>query len=212
MLSLGLFLGRAVDPAKTFIYKGMMYSDVPNLASVFGYTNASWTLKCELVSSYVCRLLKFMDHWDYVQCTPRKTDPAITEEPILNFTSGYVQRALSFLPSQGSRRPWKLYQNYAFDMTMLRRGEMYFNDATICFQGWQSCASCHFKGLTDGVIWQFAAGPRKSVPLNATFSPHQRTRQRLLVSLADPFTSCEGKEHAQMSRTRLVEPGQKPVN
>ena len=67
--------GRAVDPAKTFIYKGMMYTDVPNLASVFGYTNASWTLKADLVCEYVCRLLNHMDRSGYRQCTPRNDDP-----------------------------------------------------------------------------------------------------------------------------------------
>ena len=78
--------GRAVDPAKTFIYKGMMYSDVPNLASVFGYTNASWTLKADLVCEYVCRLINHMDRGGYRQCTPRNTDPTLAEEPWVNFS------------------------------------------------------------------------------------------------------------------------------
>ncbi|HTP07007.1 MAG TPA: NAD(P)/FAD-dependent oxidoreductase [Anaerolineae bacterium] len=116
--------GHPIDLAQTMSYKGMMFSDVPNLAGAIGYTNASWTLKCELVAQYVCRLLKFMDRWGYVQCTPRNTDPSIKEEPIINFTSGYVQRALSSLPHQGSRPPWKLYQNYIFDLITFRYGRI----------------------------------------------------------------------------------------
>jgi monooxygenase len=116
--------GRAVDPAKTFLYKGMMYSDVPNLASVFGYTNASWTLKADLVCEYVCRLLKRMDRGGYRQCTPRNDDPTLTEEPWVNFSSGYIQRALAKQPKQGSKRPWKLYQNYALDLFSLRYGSV----------------------------------------------------------------------------------------
>src|SRR5216684_6263558 len=116
--------GRTVDPAKTFIYKGMMYSDVPNLASVFGYTNASWTLKADLVCEYVCRLINHMDRGGYRQCTPRNADPSLTEEPWVNFSSGYIQRALAKQPKQGSKRPWKLYQNYALDLVSLRYGSV----------------------------------------------------------------------------------------
>jgi monooxygenase len=116
--------GRAVDPAKTFLYKGMMYSDVPNLASVFGYTNASWTLKADLVCEYVCRLLNHMERKGYRQCTPHNGDPTLTEEPWVSFSSGYIQRALARQPKQGSKRPWKLYQNYALDLLSLRFGKL----------------------------------------------------------------------------------------
>jgi monooxygenase len=116
--------GRAVDPAKTFLYKGMMYSDVPNLASVFGYTNASWTLKADLVSEYVCRLLNRMDRKGYRICVPHNDDPTLTEEPWVSFSSGYIQRALKHQPKQGSKRPWKLYQNYALDLLSLRFGAL----------------------------------------------------------------------------------------
>jgi len=125
--------GRAVDPAKTFIYKGMMYSDVPNLASVFGYTNASWTLKADLVCEYVCRLINHMDRGSYRQCTPRNADPSLTEEPWVNFSSGYIQRALAKQPKQGSKRPWKLYQNYALDLLSLRFGSV--RDRAMVFSG-----------------------------------------------------------------------------
>jgi hypothetical protein len=103
-------------------YKGMMYSDIPNLASAFGYTNASWTLKCDLTCEYVCRMLNYMDKRGLAYGIPRKTDPTLTEEPWLDFSSGYVQRALDQLPRQGSKRPWKLYQNYALDLITLRFG------------------------------------------------------------------------------------------
>jgi monooxygenase len=114
--------GAQVDLSRTLNYKGAMYSDIPNLASAFGYTNASWTLKADLTAQYVCRLLNYMDAHGYDSCTPRKRDPAIVEEPFVNFTSGYFQRASAILPKQGSRRPWRLYQNYILDILMLRLG------------------------------------------------------------------------------------------
>jgi cation diffusion facilitator CzcD-associated flavoprotein CzcO len=124
--------GRPVELSQTMSYKGMMFTDVPNLASAIGYTNASWTLKCELISQYVCRLLNFMDRYNYVQCTPRKNDPTIMDEPIVNFTSGYIQRALPSLPHQGSKRPWKLYQNYFLDTVAYRWGRI--DDQTMEFK------------------------------------------------------------------------------
>ncbi len=116
--------GRRIDFARALTYKGMMYSDVPNLASALGYTNASWTLKCDLTCEYVCRLLNYMDRRGYKQCVPHNVDPAIAELPSLDFTSGYVQRAIATLPKQGSKRPWRLYQNYALDIVSLRYGRI----------------------------------------------------------------------------------------
>jgi monooxygenase len=124
--------GREVDLAKTLNYKGMMFSDVPNMASSFGYTNASWTLKCDLTCEYVCRLLTHMDKHGHRQCTPRNVDPSLTVEPWIDFSSGYVQRSLHKLPKQGSRLPWKLHQNYAFDIMMLRYGRV--DDGVMEFQ------------------------------------------------------------------------------
>ena len=112
--------GQVVEPAKTFGYKGMMYSDVPNLATSFGYTNASWTLKCDLTCAYVCRLLNHMDKVGLRQCTPRNTDETLQPEPWLDFSSGYVQRAMEAFPKQGHRAPWKLHQNYALDLINLK--------------------------------------------------------------------------------------------
>jgi cation diffusion facilitator CzcD-associated flavoprotein CzcO len=125
MSGLKLFVdGAPVEMSKTIAYKGMMYSDVPNLASALGYTNASWTLKCDLTAEYVCRLLKHMERHGYAQCTPRVNDPEVKEEPILDFTSGYVRRALHTLPRQGSKTPWRLHQNYVRDLSMLRYGRV----------------------------------------------------------------------------------------
>jgi len=116
--------GKAVDPAATFNYKGLMYSGVPNLASCFGYTNASWTLKCDLTCEYVCRLLNFMDKRGYAQCTPRLADPHMAAEPWIDFSSGYVQRTLHKFPKQGARAPWRMPQNYARDLVTLRFGRI----------------------------------------------------------------------------------------
>jgi cation diffusion facilitator CzcD-associated flavoprotein CzcO len=123
--------GAPVDLSKTMSYKGMMYSDIPNLASAFGYTNASWTLKCELTSEYICRLLNYMDRHGYTQCTPRLQDASIVEKPVVDLTSGYVQRAIDTLPRQGSRKPWKLYQNYVRDLLSVRFSRV--NDGTMEF-------------------------------------------------------------------------------
>jgi monooxygenase len=112
--------GVAIVPGKALSYKGMMYSDVPNLASSFGYTNASWTLKCDLTCEYVCRLLNRMARTGMRQCTPRNNDPSIGEEPWLDFSSGYVQRSIAMFPKQGNKAPWKLHQNYARDLMNLR--------------------------------------------------------------------------------------------
>jgi monooxygenase len=116
--------GKAIEPSQLMSYKGMMYSDVPNLATATGYTNASWTLKCDLTCEYVCRLLNHMDKHGYRACVPRQTDPSVTVVPWLDFTSGYVQRSVAKFPKQGSKRPWKLYQNYALDIVSLRFGKI----------------------------------------------------------------------------------------
>jgi monooxygenase len=116
--------GAPVDMSRTLGYKGVMFSDIPNFASAFGYTNASWTLKADLTAAYVCRLLNYMDERGYASCTPRKRDPEIVEEPMVNFTSGYFLRASASLPKQGSKKPWRLYQNYALDTLALRFGKV----------------------------------------------------------------------------------------
>jgi monooxygenase len=89
----------------------------------FGYTNASWTLKADLTSEYVCRLLKTMKKRGMRQATPRLTTP-VEEMPFLDFTSGYVQRAMAKFPRQGTRKPWRLNQNYSRDLMALRYGSI----------------------------------------------------------------------------------------
>ena len=124
--------GALVDLPKTLIYKGMMFSDIPNLAFAVGYTNASWTLKCDLTAGYVCRLLNHMDQHGYSVCTPRNNDPNIEEVPVIDFNSGYVLRALDTLPRQGSKTPWRLHQNYIRDLSLMRYGQL--EDGTMEFK------------------------------------------------------------------------------
>lgn len=116
--------GEAVDLATTLNYKGVMFSDVPNLASSFGYTNASWTLKCDLTCEFVSRLLNHMKKHNVRQCTPRNTDASITAAPWVDFSSSYFARSLHLFPKQGSRAPWRLYQNYPRDILLLRYGKV----------------------------------------------------------------------------------------
>jgi cation diffusion facilitator CzcD-associated flavoprotein CzcO len=116
--------GREVALADTMAYKGMMLSDVPNFAFAIGYTNASWTLKVDLTSEYVCRLLNHMERTGKPTCMPHNDDPSVTEEPLLDFQAGYVLRSLDAFPSQGSKAPWKLAQNYPRDLLSLRFGSV----------------------------------------------------------------------------------------
>jgi monooxygenase len=116
--------GQRVDPAQTFAYKGMMLSGVPNFAFTVGYTNASWTLKADLVSEYLCRLLGHMYARGHRQCVPVLADPAMPARPLLDLTSGYVQRSLGELPRSGVRRPWRLGMSYAHDLVALRYGRV----------------------------------------------------------------------------------------
>jgi cation diffusion facilitator CzcD-associated flavoprotein CzcO len=104
--------GSRVDAAKSLSYRGVMFSGIPNLASCFGYTNASWTLRSELSARFVCRLLEYMARQGYQQCRPRQARESDGSLPLVDFSSGYVQRGLQRLPRQGSRAPWRVRQNY----------------------------------------------------------------------------------------------------
>ena len=115
--------GEPCRASEAMAYKGMMLSGVPNLALWFGYTNASWTLKADLTSGYVCRLLRHMDRRRASIVVPRR-DPTVQSEPFLSFTSGYVQRALDRLPKQGTRKPWRVHQSYLADMLAIRFGRI----------------------------------------------------------------------------------------
>jgi cation diffusion facilitator CzcD-associated flavoprotein CzcO len=116
--------GSAVLPSEKVTYKGMMLDGVPNMASAIGYTNASWTLKCDLTCEYVCRLLNHMDMRGYTTCVPRLRDPSVERQPLIDFSSGYIQRSIDTFPRQGSKAPWRLFQNYALDVVTLRRGAL----------------------------------------------------------------------------------------
>ncbi|MFT6898461.1 MAG: monooxygenase [Paraglaciecola sp.] len=105
--------------ANSYCYKGMMLSGLPNFAFSIGYTNASWTLKSDLVGQYVCRLLNHMDKHQHHYCQPVLPSAGIETEPLMDFTSGYVLRALEKMPKQGRAKPWKLNQNYILDRLSL---------------------------------------------------------------------------------------------
>jgi monooxygenase len=115
--------GKPVDLADTVWYKGMMFSGVPNLASSFGYTNASWTLKAELIAKYVCRVLNRMDAAGFDTCVTR-ADGEVHLEQAVELSSGYIQRAAKIMPKQGAKRPWKVYQNYVRDIALFRFGKL----------------------------------------------------------------------------------------
>jgi monooxygenase len=115
--------GKPFETGAAMTYKGMMFADVPNLAIAFGYTNASWTLKSDLTANYVTRLLNAMRKRGMRQVTPRVAGP-VEEAPFLDFTSGYVQRAAANLPRQGTRKPWRVHQNYTRDLLALKFGSI----------------------------------------------------------------------------------------
>jgi len=112
--------GEAVDISTKLTYKGMMLEGVPNLALAIGYTNASWTLKCDLTCNYVCRLLNHMRAIGMRQCTPVNHDATISPRPLLGLTSGYIQRSADRFPKQGSAFPWQVHQSYLRDYRALK--------------------------------------------------------------------------------------------
>jgi monooxygenase len=116
--------GARIDPAQGLTYRGMMLRGVPNLAWAFGYTNASWTLRADLNCEYVCRLLNYMSEHGQLEARPELNDPEVTEEGWMNLNSGYVQRSIHLFPKQGSKLPWKLYQNYALDLALIGFGRI----------------------------------------------------------------------------------------
>jgi cation diffusion facilitator CzcD-associated flavoprotein CzcO len=112
--------GLPLEVAKCLSYKGMMLNGVPNFAYVFGYTNASWTLKSDLTGQYVLRLLRHMRSQGLDSVVPQLNDSTVQPEPWVDFSSGYFQRAMDHFPKQGSKKPWRLYQNYVRDLLALR--------------------------------------------------------------------------------------------
>ncbi len=115
--------GEVVDPAQQMTYRALMLTGVPNFVFTVGYTNASWTLKVDLVADFCCRLLASMAAHGYRRVVPVR-DPTVGEQPFMDFTSGYVLRALDQLPRQGDREPWRLRQSYLHDRRTLRRAAL----------------------------------------------------------------------------------------
>lgn len=116
--------GKLMSLPDTLGFRGMMLSDIPNFVLAAGYTNASWTLKCDLTSEYVCRMLNHMDKKGFQYCVARNLDPSMERVAFLDLASGYVDRSIDSFPKQGTRSPWKLYQNYLLDIISLRFGSM----------------------------------------------------------------------------------------
>jgi cation diffusion facilitator CzcD-associated flavoprotein CzcO len=111
--------GKVVDLREHFVFRGMMFSDIPNMAFTVGYTNSSWTLKADLVGAYVCRILKKIQRSGKKSVTPRVSGQ-LNEAPLLDFDAGYVLRSRAEMPKQGDRFPWKMYQNYIKDFFSMR--------------------------------------------------------------------------------------------
>ena len=122
--------GVAFEPGQAFSYKGCMLSGLPNVAVTFGYSNASWTLKADLIAGFVGRLLQHMDQHAYSEVRPTPARP-MTAQPFMDFSSGYVVRSQAMLPKQGDRRPWRAHQNYLQDMWALRFASL--NDNALHF-------------------------------------------------------------------------------
>jgi cation diffusion facilitator CzcD-associated flavoprotein CzcO len=116
--------GAEVDLHEHLTYKGLMLDGVPNLALCIGYTNASWTLKCDLTCEYVCRLLNHMAAEGYDEAVAVVDRERVSAEPLLNLDSGYIRRSLAEFPQQGSESPWRLRQNYPLDAVALRMGKL----------------------------------------------------------------------------------------
>ncbi|MBV9089027.1 MAG: NAD(P)/FAD-dependent oxidoreductase [Mycobacteriaceae bacterium] len=116
--------GSPVDLTRSMAYKGMMLSGLPNLVYTIGYTNASWTLKADLVSEFACRLINHMDARGYDTVVAHHPGDAVEERPFMEFTPGYVLRALDRLPKQGSVKPWRLDMNYLLDLRLIRHGKV----------------------------------------------------------------------------------------
>lgn len=116
--------GVAQVPGDEVVYRGLMSSGIPNFAWCVGYTNASWTLRADLSSRYVCRFLNYLDEHHYDYGVPQIDDPTMPRRPILDLSSGYMQRAIDYLPKQGTKAPWLLRQNYFLDTASMRLGRI----------------------------------------------------------------------------------------
>ncbi|MCF6221754.1 MAG: FAD-containing monooxygenase EthA, partial [Robiginitomaculum sp.] len=122
---------KEIHASEVINYKGMMFGNVPNMAAVFGYTNASWTLKADLTCGYVARLLNYMDKHNYQVAMP-KLSGGIETERLVNLQSGYFLRSLDILPKQGTEMPWRNPENYLKDYKTIRWGKI--NDGVMAFE------------------------------------------------------------------------------
>ena len=116
--------GVPIDLHDTMAYKGTMLTHMPNMAFTIGYTNASWTLKADLVSEFACRVLNYMDANGFDTVEPQHPGNSVDERPLMDFTPGYVLRALDYLPKAGHVAPWRLKQNYLLDLGLIRHGKV----------------------------------------------------------------------------------------
>ena len=124
--------GTAVRVNAKMLYKGAMLSDVPNFAFAIGYSNASWTLRCDLTARYVCRVLNYMDRKRWSVAVPSLRDTSMVPEPMMDFTSGYVRRGIAVMPSQGQKAPWRTRQNYFREVLAFTLGSV--DDGTLRFR------------------------------------------------------------------------------
>jgi cation diffusion facilitator CzcD-associated flavoprotein CzcO len=161
--------GADIDLGSTLTYKGLMISNVPNCAFCVGYTNASWTLRADLSSQYVCRLLNHMERHGYRECLPRLVGETVEARPLLPLNSGYIKRGVDRFPKQGSKAPWILRQNYVFDLLTL-----------------------HYGKVDDGTM-EFSKGP-----IGVTHENHNRLDDRTIVTNHAPSrTGASSGEEAR---------------
>ena len=124
--------GQELVNTETHVYRGAMLSGVPNFAVAIGYTNASWTLKVDLVGNFVARLLNKMHQKGYKMCTPVFDEKQFQSQRLLDFDAGYILRGQSIMPKQGSKKPWKVYENYIKDFFLIKKGKL--NDGFLKYQ------------------------------------------------------------------------------
>lgn len=115
--------GRPVDLSKQFVWRGAMMTGVPNFAVCVGYTNASWTLRADLTSRLVCKVLNHLDRAGHAAVVPEPDGP-LAERPLLDLASGYVRRSIDAFPRQGDRGPWRVRQNYLLDAATTLRTDL----------------------------------------------------------------------------------------
>ena len=124
--------GESIDFSKKVTYKSVMLDNIPNMTYAFGYTNASWTLKCDMTNQYTCRLINFMEKNGYKQCMPVLNDPSMQLKPFLDFNPSYVLRVLDKMPKMGNKKPWKIEQNYFYDKKMFEKSPL--NDGILVYK------------------------------------------------------------------------------